>query len=120
MGNLDIGLLGSVPVAQGEQGASVDPGPQVAPTGHTVLSHLTRRGDAAEVWYRGALAPREVKRRDAGSPFHARRLAGVYRVRFRLDDLPSLPTMSKTEMMALKPAFGETPRSVSLRGVMTP
>jgi hypothetical protein len=36
-----------------------------------VLSHLTRRGDAAEAWYRGALAPREVKRRDAGSPFHA-------------------------------------------------
>ncbi len=71
MGNLDIGLLGSVPVAAGEQGASVDPGPQVAPTGHTVLSHLTRRGDAAEAWYRGALAPREVKRRDAGSPFHA-------------------------------------------------
>ena len=31
MVNLDIGLLGPVPVAQGEQGASVDPGPQVAP-----------------------------------------------------------------------------------------
>lgn len=71
MGNLDIGLLGTVPVATGEHGASVDPGPQVAPTGHTVLDHLTRRGDSAQVWYRGALAPREVKRRDAGSPFHA-------------------------------------------------
>jgi hypothetical protein len=71
MQNLDIGLLGTVPVAAGEQGASVDPGPEVAPTGHTVLDHLTRRGDSAQVWYRGALAPREVKRRNAGSPFHA-------------------------------------------------
>jgi hypothetical protein len=71
MGNLDIGLLGTVPAATGEQGASVDPGPAVAPTGHTVLDHLTRRGDAAQVWYRGALTPREVKRREAGSPFHA-------------------------------------------------
>jgi hypothetical protein len=71
MTNLDIGLLGSVSQAPAEPGASVDPAPQVAPTGHSVLRHLTRRGDAAEVWYRGALTPREVKRRDAGSPFHA-------------------------------------------------
>lgn len=79
MSNLDIGLLGSVSEAPREPGASVESAPQVAPTGHTVLRHLTRRGDPAEVWYRGALSPREVKRRDAGSPFHtadqARRVA---------------------------------------------
>jgi phenylacetate-coenzyme A ligase PaaK-like adenylate-forming protein len=36
----------------------------------------------------------------AGSPFHAERLAGVDPARFELDDLPSLPTMTKAEMMA--------------------
>jgi phenylacetate-CoA ligase len=34
------------------------------------------------------------------SPFHARRLAGVYAERFELDALPTLPVMSKAEMMA--------------------
>jgi phenylacetate-CoA ligase len=34
------------------------------------------------------------------SPFHARRLRGVVPARFELADLPSLPTMTKTEMMA--------------------
>ena len=43
---------------------------------------------------------RLLARAIAGSPFHARRLAGVDPARFGLDDLPSLPTMSKTEMMA--------------------
>jgi hypothetical protein len=71
MRGLDIGLLGSVSETPGEAGASVDTGPQVAPTGHTVLRHLTRRGESTEAWYRGALTPREVKRREAGSPFHA-------------------------------------------------
>jgi phenylacetate-CoA ligase len=36
----------------------------------------------------------------AHSRFHAERLAGVDAARFELDDLPSLPTMTKTEMMA--------------------
>jgi phenylacetate-coenzyme A ligase PaaK-like adenylate-forming protein len=36
----------------------------------------------------------------ARSPFHAERLAGVDPARFELDDLPSLPTMTKAEMMA--------------------
>ena len=34
------------------------------------------------------------------SPFHARRLRGIDPDRFALADLPSLPTMSKAEMMA--------------------
>ena len=34
------------------------------------------------------------------SPFHARRLAGVDPATFRLADLPSLPVMTKAEMMA--------------------
>jgi phenylacetate-CoA ligase len=36
----------------------------------------------------------------ANSPFHARRLAGVDAERFELDELPTLPAMSKAEMMA--------------------
>ena len=40
----------------------------------------------------------------AGSSFHAGRLAGVEPDRFKLDDLASLPVMTKTEMMA---AFDE-------------
>jgi phenylacetate-CoA ligase len=36
----------------------------------------------------------------ASSPFHARRLRGMDPTRFELADLASLPTMTKTEMMA--------------------
>ncbi len=36
----------------------------------------------------------------AGSPFHARRLRGIDPARFELADLASLPTMTKSEMMA--------------------
>jgi phenylacetate-CoA ligase len=36
----------------------------------------------------------------ASSRFHAERLAGVDPARFELEDLPSLPTMTKAEMMA--------------------
>jgi phenylacetate-coenzyme A ligase PaaK-like adenylate-forming protein len=34
------------------------------------------------------------------SPFHARRLAGIDPARFELEDLPRLPVMTKTEMVA--------------------
>ncbi len=48
------------------------------------------------------------------SAFHARRLAGIDADRFELDDLTSLPTMSKAEMMA---AFDDvvTDRRLNLR-----
>ena len=50
------------------------------------------------------------------SPFHAGRLAGVQPDTFELDDLSSLPVMTKAEMMA---AFDDvvTDRRLSLKGV---
>ncbi|BAC68637.1 hypothetical protein AQJ43_29360 [Streptomyces avermitilis] len=42
--------------------------PAVAPSGHTVIGHTTRRGEETAAWYRGPLTPREVPRRPAGSP----------------------------------------------------
>jgi hypothetical protein len=68
---LDVGLLGTVPPPAGERGADTPPAPQVTDTGHTVIEHLTRRGEPATAWYRGPLTPREVHRRAAGAPYHA-------------------------------------------------
>lgn len=79
MQNLDVGLLGTVVAPAGEPGEQPVPPPQVTDTGHTVIEHLTRRGEPATAWYRGPLTPREVHRRAAGAPYHAadqaRRLA---------------------------------------------
>lgn len=71
MQGLDVGLLGTVAPSPAEPGAELPPPPQVTDTGHTVIEHLTRRGEPATAWYRGPLAPREVRRREAGTPYHA-------------------------------------------------
>jgi hypothetical protein len=71
MEGLDVGLLGTLPQPAGEQPPASDAA-EVAPTGHMVLAHRTRRGEPALVWYRGPLTPRELKRRDsAAPPYHA-------------------------------------------------
>ncbi|MEU7576638.1 hypothetical protein AB0B50_03415 [Streptomyces sp. NPDC041068] len=59
MKHLHVGALGTVR----------DKCPAVAPSGHTVIGHTTRRGEETAAWYRGPLTPREVPRRTAGSPF---------------------------------------------------
>jgi phenylacetate-CoA ligase len=58
-------------------------------------------------WDAGRLAAHQRQRLRAllacaieGSPFHARRLAGIDPGRFELDDLAGLPVMSKQQMMA--------------------
>jgi hypothetical protein len=45
--------------------------PPVAPSGHLVIAHRTRRGEDTAAWYRGPLTPREVVRRPAGQPLFA-------------------------------------------------
>jgi hypothetical protein len=71
MEGLDVGLLGTLPQPAEEQ-PPAQGAPEVAPTGHMVLAHRTRRGEPARVWYRGPLTPRELRRRDpAAPPYHA-------------------------------------------------
>jgi hypothetical protein len=68
---LDVGLLSTLPRPALGEPAAAD-APEVAPTGHIVLAHQTRRGEQARVWYRGPLTPRELRRRDpAAPPYHA-------------------------------------------------
>jgi hypothetical protein len=59
MEGLDVGSLGTV---RGDC-------PAVAPTGHVVVAHRTRRGEEAAAWYRPPLTPREVRRRPARQPY---------------------------------------------------
>src|SRR5215469_3334824 len=63
------------------------------------VDRLTWSADRLRDWQRERLraALAAAKR---GSPFHARRLAGVDPSRFELADLPDLPVMTKAEMMA--------------------
>ena len=63
------------------------------------VDRLTWSADRLRDWQRERLrvALAAAKR---GSPFHARRLAGVNPSRFELADLPGLPVMTKAEMMA--------------------
>lgn len=71
MEGLDVGLLGTLPRPAAEEPPAPD-APEVAPTGHMVLAHRTRRGEAARAWYRGPLTPRELRRREpAAPPYHA-------------------------------------------------
>jgi len=65
MQSLDVGLLGTAPVAAAAPPPGTPPpppetrpAPELTDTGHVGLPHQTRRGDAARAWYRGALAPR--------------------------------------------------------------
>jgi hypothetical protein len=63
MQGLDVGLVGSVP-------PPVPPepeGPTVVETGHIELEHQTRRGDATNAWYRGALVPHPTDRAEPDS-----------------------------------------------------
>ena len=67
MEGLDVGLLGTLPRPAAEEPPAPD-APDVAPTGHIVLAHQTRRGEAARAWYRGPLTPRELRRQDPAAP----------------------------------------------------
>lgn len=67
MEGLDVGLLGTLPRPAAEEPPAED-APDVAPTGHIVLAHRTRRGEPARAWYRGPLTPRELRRRDPDAP----------------------------------------------------
>lgn len=73
MQRIDTGLLGTEPQA------AHDDTFQVADTGHTVVSHVSRRGESGSAWYRGPFTPRQVVRRAATRPYHvadqARRIA---------------------------------------------
>lgn len=64
---LDVGMLGTPPAADRSADAHF---PQVADTGHTRISHLTRGGVAGTAWYRGPFTPRQVARREADVPYH--------------------------------------------------
>lgn len=61
MRGLDVGGMMTAP-----QGC-----PPVAPTGHTVIAHRTRRGEETTAWYRGPLVPREPVRRPPDRPVFA-------------------------------------------------
>ena len=67
MEHLDVGLMGTAP-------AGMDPTDArgrtpVAATGHSFLTHVTRRGRSEDSWYRSPLVPKEITRR-APLPFH--------------------------------------------------
>jgi hypothetical protein len=70
MTHLDVGLLGTAPGAPEQPPPDAPPARpiEVAPTGHTSLAHLTRGGESAVAWYRGAFTPREVRRREKDEP----------------------------------------------------
>jgi hypothetical protein len=70
MTHLDVGLLGTVAEAPEHPPPDIPPARpiEVAPTGHTSLAHLTRGGEPAVAWYRGAFTPREVRRRERDQP----------------------------------------------------
>jgi hypothetical protein len=61
MQDLDVGLVGSVPVPA-EDVPPRPEGSEVVETGHIGLEHRTRRGDGVEAWYRGALVPHPTDR----------------------------------------------------------
>ena len=70
MQKLDVGLLGTPP----RRGDWEDEDRQFSfdstDTGHTIVDHLTRRGDQAQAWYRGPFAPRQVARSADPRPYH--------------------------------------------------
>lgn len=60
MEGLDSGLLGTVPeLPAGAEPPRLEGRPplEVVETGHVGLTHRTRRGDAARIWYRGPFVP---------------------------------------------------------------
>ena len=70
MTHLDVGLLGTVAAAPEQPPPDAPPARpiEMTPTGHTSLAHLTRGGERAVAWYRGAFTPREVRRRERDEP----------------------------------------------------
>lgn len=61
MRDLDVGLLGTVPVPD-PKAPPAPLGPEVVETGHIGLDHRTRRGDEVRAWYRGPLVPFPTER----------------------------------------------------------
>jgi hypothetical protein len=63
MQDLDVGLLGTLPVQKPAKPGKPEPapvpdaGPEVVATGHVGLDHRARRGDAVRAWYRGPCVP---------------------------------------------------------------
>jgi hypothetical protein len=96
--NLDVGLLGTPP-------ASAPEGVQIADTGHTLIDHITRRGEQTQVWYRGPFTARQVVRRAGERPYHvadqARRIASDLR-----EDLSEAIAFELGRLLALaNPSF---------------
>ncbi len=61
MQDLDVGLLGTLPVP--DPAAPPAPLPTtVIATGHLQLGHQTRRGDTSQAWYRGPFVPHPADR----------------------------------------------------------
>jgi hypothetical protein len=63
MQNLDVGLLGTLPLPPKAKPGKPEPPPQpdtlpeVVQTGHLSLAHRSRRGDAVRAWYRSPCVP---------------------------------------------------------------
>lgn len=72
MEDLDVGLLGTLPLPPQAQPGHPEPapqpadGPEVMATGHIGLGHRARRGDAVRAWYRGPCVPFPTSRNGAG------------------------------------------------------
>jgi hypothetical protein len=62
MQDLDVGLLGTIPVAKAGAVPAAGPAPEVVETGHISLGHRSRRGDAVRAWYRGPFVPFPTQR----------------------------------------------------------
>ena len=61
MQDLDVGLVGTLPVPEPEAPPKPE-GPTVVATGHVELEHQSRRGDGTQAWYRGGLVPHPTDR----------------------------------------------------------
>jgi hypothetical protein len=61
MQDLDVGLLGTLPVPDPDDPPAPTPSTVIA-TGHLQLEHRTRRGDTSQAWYRGPFVPHPTDR----------------------------------------------------------
>ncbi|MFG6197852.1 hypothetical protein [Nonomuraea sp. JJY05] len=79
--------------------------PAVAPSGHVVIGHRTRRGEEGAAWYRGPLTPREVPRRPPGTPYLTADQARAF-ARDGLEDLSEAAAFELGRLLALSsPSF---------------
>jgi len=73
MQDLDVGLLGTLPVPKDPEPGEPEPppvpesGPEIVATGHVGLDHRVRRGDAVRAWYRSPCVPFPTARDGASS-----------------------------------------------------